>query len=82
MQAALLIAAADIGVMAVLLLVALRRTTDPVADQARALRQQSLAAIGKPATLLDALQTLPWQRPAMRIGAMLLGRIKGLRARA
>jgi len=81
MQATLLLAAADLSVMAALLLVALRRTNDPVADQARDLRRQSLAAIGRPATLLDALQTLPWQRPAMRLGAMLLGRVKGSRAR-
>ena len=80
MQATLLLAAADLGVMAALLLVALSRSTDPVADEARELRQQSLAAIARPATLLNALQTLPWQRPAIRLGAMLLGRLKRSRA--
>ena len=81
LQGTLLLAGANLLLMAVLLFVALRSKSDLVAEQAKALRQQSLAAITTPATLLDALDTLPWQRPAMRLGALILNRIMRSRGR-
>ncbi len=81
LQGTLLLAGANLLLMAVLLFVALRSRSDLVAEQAKALRQQSLAAITTPATLLDALDTLPWQRPAMRLGALILNRIMRSRDR-
>jgi len=79
-QATLLLAVADLVLMAVLLAVALRSKADPLAEQARALRQQSLAAITEPATLMDGLKGLPWQKPAMRFGGLILARMMRSRA--
>jgi len=79
-QATLLLAVMDLILMAVLLALALRSKADPVAEQAKALRQQSLAAITEPSTLMDGLKGLPWQKPVMRFGGLILARMMRSRA--
>jgi hypothetical protein len=68
-QASLFVALAD-GVLAVILLLMARGGRDPVAEEALALRQRSVAMITSPSALRPE-----WQKLAFTVGGMLLERM-------
>lgn len=68
-QATLFLALANVAVAGLLLLMA-RGGRDKVAEEARQLRQQSLALLTAPAAT-----SLPWERLAITAGTMLVDRL-------
>ncbi|WPB86202.1 hypothetical protein [Sediminicoccus rosea] len=68
LPASLFVALAD-GVLAVILLLLARGGRDPVAEEARALRQQSVALLTAPSAIRPE-----WERLALSVGGYLLER--------
>lgn len=68
---ALMVAGVDLLLAGILLLMA-RRGTDRVADEALALRQESLAALSRTSLTGEALRAVTWRSPAAAMGGAAL----------